>query len=328
MDSIMLSTGRGGFEATRKTRRSRRLLFDPFVVIAIALVLLMLAAFAFTGLISPSKANSGLWCGSYVTQDVKLDRDIFGCVDGGLMVGASNITVDLNGHTISGLGEGDGINMANVTGVTVLGGKVANFEVGIHLAGVTNTHVWDTQLSGNSDASVWAELSSNNKFRRMSMTQNGDGGFRLIGSHKNRIAGSTIAVASDSGIMLEGLSSHNRLVRNNVTLAGEGIKVEGGTGNRVFRNTTSRNGGAGIEVSSEAVATRVRENKAHWNGADGIFNEGTGTQVLGNRAGCNGGMGIKSSVLAAGGENWAGGNGDNLGCDGVVCRLDMSCGTE
>jgi parallel beta-helix repeat protein len=327
MESNMLSTG-SGFEATRKARRSRRLLFDPFVAIAIALVLLMLAAFAFTGLISPSNANSSLWCGSWVTQDVKLERDIFGCVDGGIVVGASGVTVDLNGHTISGLGEGDGIAVAGVTGVTVVGGSVANFEVGVHLQGVTNSHFLDTRLSGNSDASVWAEASSNNKFRRLTMTQNGDGGFRLIGSHNNRIAGSTISLASDSGIMLEVQSSHNRLVRNKVTQAGEGIKVEGGTGNRVFRNTTSWNGGAGIEVAEDSLATRVNQNQAHHNGADGIFIEAAGTQVNGNHAGCNGGLGIYSSVLVAGGENWAGGNGDNLGCNGVACRLNLSCGTE
>ena len=78
------------------------------------------------------------------------------------------------------------------------------------------------------------------------MTENGDGGFRLIGSSKNRIAGSTISGASDSGVGLEGLSSYNRLVRNKVTLAGEGVKVDDGTGNRVFRNTLSHNGGAGV----------------------------------------------------------------------------------
>ena len=55
---------------------------------------------------------------------------------------------------------------------------------------------------------------------------------------------------------------------------------------------------------------------------------GLGTQVNRNHAGCNGGMGIASPVLVTSDENWAGGNGDNLGCDGVVCRLSLSCGTD
>jgi parallel beta-helix repeat protein len=325
MDSHMLSPGRGGLQATRRGRRSR---LDSFVWIALALTLLVLAAFAFTGLVSSSRAQGGAYCGAYVTQDLTLQHDIYGCVDGGLIVGRSGITIDLNGHTITGLGEGDGIALLGVSGVTVRNGSIVNFEAGMRLTGVTGTHVSDTRLSMNSDASLWVESSTGNKFRRLTMTENGDGGFRLIASSNNRIAGSTISGASDSGIGLEGLSSYNRLVRNKVTLAGEGVKIDGGSHNRIFRNAVNWNGGAGIEISSESLNTRINENNAHHNGGDGIFIEGTGTQLNRNHAGCNGGMGIKSPVFVASGENWAGGNGDNLGCDGVVCRLSLSCGTE
>jgi parallel beta-helix repeat protein len=309
-------------------RRSRRLLLDPFVAIAIALTLLTLATFAFTGLVAPSRANGGAHCGAYVMQDLTLRHDIYGCVDGGLVVGRSGVTIDLNGHTIWGLGEGDGISLAGVSGVTVKNGSLVGFEVGLRMTGVSDSRVWDTRLRQSSDASVWLEGSTRNKFRRMTITENGDGGFRLIGSSHNRIAGNTISGASDSGIGLEELSNHNRLVRNRIKLAGEGIKLDGGSHNRIFRNATSWNGGAGIEVSAETLNTRINENDANHNGADGIYIEGLGSQVNRNEAGCNGGMGIKATVLAAGGENWAGGNGDDLGCVGVVCRLSATCGTE
>jgi parallel beta-helix repeat protein len=326
MESNMLIPGRGSFDATRRDRRSR---LDPFVWIAIGLTLAVLLVFAFTGLVAPSKADGGgLYCGAYVTQDVTLQHDINGCVDGGIVVAKSGVTVDLNGHTITGLGEGDGIAASGVTGVTIKNGSVVNFEAGLRLTGVQNSRVLDTRFSMNSDASAWVEASTGNKFKRLKMTDNGDGGFRLIASNDNRIAANTVSGASDSGVMMEELSSHNRLVRNTITLAGEGIKVEGGSHNRVFRNTTSWNGGAGIEVAEDSLHTRINENQAHHNGGDGIFIEGTGTQVNRNHAGCNGGMGITSPVLVASGENWAGGNGDNLGCHGVVCRISLSCGTE
>jgi parallel beta-helix repeat protein len=325
MDPNMLSSGSGGFVAVRRGRRSR---LDLFVWSALGLTLLALAAFAFTSLVSSSRAQGGVYCGAYVTQDVTLQHDIYGCVDGGLFVARSGVTIDLNGHTITGLGEGDGIALAGVSGVTIRNGAIVNFEAGLRMTGVTNSRVLNTRLSMNSDASAWVEGSSQNKFRRLKMTENGDGGFRVIASSRNRIVGSTISGASDSGIMLEELSSYNRLVRNKVTLAGEGIKVEGGTENRVFRNTTSWNGGAGIEVAEDSFNTRINENNAHHNGADGIFIEGVGTQVNRNRAGCNGGLGINAAVLSAGRDNWAGVNGDNVGCAGVVCRWDMSCGTE
>ena len=326
MDAEMISPGRGGFQATRKGRRSR---LDPLVWIAIGLTLAVLLLFAFTGLVSPSKANGGgAYCGAYVTQDLTLQHDIYGCVDGGIIVAKSGVTVDLNGHTITGLGEGDGIAAAGVTGVTIKNGSVTNFEAGLRLTGVQNSQVHDVRLSLNSDASAWVEGSTGNKFLRNTMTENGDGGFRLIGSSRNRIAGNTISGASDSGVGMEGLSSYNRLVRNKVTLAGEGVKVDDGTGNRVFRNTLSYNGGAGVEVASEAHSTRINENQTHFNGADGIFVEAFGAQINRNHSGCNGGFGIKATQLAAGNDNVAGGNGDNVGCDGVVCRISLSCGSE
>jgi parallel beta-helix repeat protein len=327
MDSEMISRARGGFQATRKDRRSR---LDPFVWIAIALTLLALLAFAFTGLVSPTKAKAqgGVYCGAYITQNVTLQHDLYGCVQGGIVIGKSGVTVDLNGHTITGLGEGDGIAAAGVTGVTVKNGSVVNFEAGLRFAGVTRSLVHDTRFSLNSDASAWIEGSTGNKFLRLTMTENGDGGFRLIGSSKNRIAGSTISGASDAGVGMEGLSSFNRLVRNKVTLAGEGVKVDDGTGNRVFRNNLSYNGGAGVEIAADAHQTRINENQTHFNGADGIFIEAIGAQVNRNNSGCNGGMGIKATQLAIGHDNVAGGNGDNVGCEGIVCRLNLSCGAE
>jgi parallel beta-helix repeat protein len=322
----MISPGRGGFEASRKGRRSR---LDPFVWVAIGLTLLALLAFAFTGLVAPSKAQGGgAYCGAYITQDVTLQHDVYGCVQGGLFIAKSGVTLDLNGHTITGMGEGDGIAAMGVTGVTIKNGSVVNFEAGLRLTGVTGSRVLDTRLRMNTDASAWIEGSSKNKFKRLTMTENGDGGFRLISSSQNRIAGNTVSGASDSGIGLEGLSSNNRLVRNKITLAGEGVKVGDGSGNRVFRNTVSWNGGAGVEVGAEAMNTRVNENQAHHNGAEGIFVEGFGTQLNRNNAGCNGGMGIKSTVLSGGRDNLAGANGDNLGCAGVVCRISFSCGSE
>jgi parallel beta-helix repeat protein len=329
MDAEMISPGRGGFQSTGRGRRAR---LDPFVWIAIALTLLAILAFAFTGLLAPSKAKAkaqgGLYCGAYVTQNVTLQHDLYGCVEGGIIIGKSGVTVDLNGHTITGLGEGDGIAAAGVTGVTVKNGSVVNFEAGLRLAGVSGSLVHDVRFSLNSDASAWIEASTGNKFLRLTMTENGDGGFRLIGSSKNRIAGSTVSGASDFGVGLEGLSSYNRMVRNKVTLAGEGVKIDDGTGNRVFRNTLSHNGGAGVEVASDAHQTRINENQTNFNGGDGIFVEAFGAQINRNRSGCNGGLGINATQLAVGKDNVAGANGDNVGCAGVVCRINLSCGAE
>ena len=44
-------------------------------------------------------------CGATVTTDTKLTSDLLNCPDNGIVIGAGDITLDLNGHTVSGDGE-------------------------------------------------------------------------------------------------------------------------------------------------------------------------------------------------------------------------------
>ena len=79
-------------------------------------------------------------CGSTVTTNVKLTHDLLNCPKDGLVVGAKGITIDLNGHTISGTssdGSGDpdqcfcGVNdTAGYDGVTLRSGRVKGFRDG------------------------------------------------------------------------------------------------------------------------------------------------------------------------------------------------------
>ena len=47
----------------------------------------------------------GLECGDTITADTTLDRDLTNCPSNGIIIGADDITLDLNGHTISGDGK-------------------------------------------------------------------------------------------------------------------------------------------------------------------------------------------------------------------------------
>src|SRR4051812_21206586 len=44
-------------------------------------------------------------CGETVTKDTKLANDLIDCPNEGIIIGADNITLDLNGHTV----DGDGV---------------------------------------------------------------------------------------------------------------------------------------------------------------------------------------------------------------------------
>src|SRR3954470_9606689 len=107
-------------------------------------VLLSLSVLAGLALISaPAQAKppEQVSCGQTLTHSVKLANDLTNCPSNGLVVGADDVTVDLNGHTIDGDGElvadcpfpgpacDAGVqNTGGYKGVTIEGGKVREFS--------------------------------------------------------------------------------------------------------------------------------------------------------------------------------------------------------
>ena len=65
------------------------------------------AAFAVVALLLPGSGQalvSQVSCGATITTDTQLDSDLANCPSNGIVIGADNITLDLNGHTVSGDG--------------------------------------------------------------------------------------------------------------------------------------------------------------------------------------------------------------------------------
>ena len=59
---------------------------------------------------TPATAETTVSCGQVLTESTKLANDLSGCMGEGLIIGAPNIELDLNGHTItSGLAHIDGV---------------------------------------------------------------------------------------------------------------------------------------------------------------------------------------------------------------------------
>ncbi len=73
-------------------------------------------------------------CGDTLTRNTRLHRDL-NCAGSGLIIGADNVRLDLNGHTVAGADgeESVGIEVASRHGVTVRNGVIRNFQIGIRL---------------------------------------------------------------------------------------------------------------------------------------------------------------------------------------------------
>src|SRR4051794_2777850 len=111
------------------------------------LAVALLAAGAVVAAAGPAAAGT-LGCGDIITVGARLGSELIDCPDEGLVIGADDITLDLDGHTIDGDGispvtcpvEGQACdvgvdNSAGHSGVTVQGGSIQQFNAGVLVSG-------------------------------------------------------------------------------------------------------------------------------------------------------------------------------------------------
>jgi sugar lactone lactonase YvrE len=241
-------------------------------------------------------------CGGVVTQSLTLQHDVGPCPAGtdGIVVGANNISVNLNGHSVLGPGPGmddgahAGIRLTQRSGVTVTGGRVSGFDAGVALIGSSSNTVSRLQVVQNV-----APLITPNGFEG---SEFGDG-IVLMFSAGNHIDGNVVdANGVFDGIGLLGLGTDDNSVTNNVVtnVVGDGLQGTNGIGigidispfldltlpgrggslhgNNVVGNTVRNNYTNGISVQSDVGAT-IAHNVSQANGLQNPFpGNGIGVQ--------------------------------------------------
>jgi Right handed beta helix region len=209
------------------------------LVAVLALGLLALAA-------GPALAQP-LGCGAVVTQDTTFTSDLLQCPGNGLVIGADGITVDLNGHTISGqiisAGSPDQVGIENRghDDVTIRNGTVTVFaRGGVLLVGVDRNRIQDLTMDFFDEFSIQLEGGgSANQFTGNHMARPGTSGISILGaaaaSRDNVIRGNGIDAANSANIALRSGRITGTLIEDNF-----GVAVES-DGNRtlIWRNTPS-----------------------------------------------------------------------------------------
>ena len=173
-----------------------------------------------------------LQCGDVITRDVTLEADL-ACQDhqDGLIIGASEVTVDLGGHTIYGPGDslgGAGIVNEGHRHVTIRNGAINGFFLGVHLLGASESTVEDLVLERIAVSGISLYSASGNTVRRITSRANA--------------AWDPFQWVSVSE------SDHNEIVSNTFTRALEAIRVARSSSNTVARNSTS---GAWVGIALE-----------------------------------------------------------------------------
>jgi parallel beta-helix repeat protein len=273
-------------------------------------------------------------CGETITADTTLDSDLIDCPNHGIVIGADDITLDLNGHIVDGddvlvdscpKNEVCDVGVLNDghNGVTITGGTVQEFAVGallfsarrnvlrnlttvdhvfsgILLFEVARTNVRGSTASGNAgpDSGVGITLveSHNNRIVGNATFDNAELGIHLTLSNHNFVGKNRVRDNPEDGIILQG--DGNRIVGNRVVRNAITITIftnpKRAVGNVVRRNQVRRAPRGGIAIDPAVEHTVVKRNHVFRAGGHGILIGNPTTKVTRNEARYNHRLGIKA----------------------------------
>lgn len=111
--------------------------------------ILLTLALGGAALLAPSLAAANPKCGANIRQSVKLTSDMNCPNSYGLVVAKPGITINLNGHTVTGTyGSDFGIDDQGYDRVTIENGTVRNFEDGVFVQYATGTKIEHVKAVG------------------------------------------------------------------------------------------------------------------------------------------------------------------------------------
>jgi len=259
-------------------------------------------------------------CGAIITADTKLGSDLTDCPGDGVVIGADNITLDLNHHTIDGdgppgtAGPDIGIRNDGYDGVTIEDGTVQEFDFGVRLDGPSGNSLLGVVSTRNGRAGIRVQNSGGDALVGNTVASNGTFGIIFFGgTHDNLVEKNTVSDNGGGGIG-DFVSDHDRIVHNVVSGNDEGIVAGGSSDTLIERNAVSDNF-VGIVVGGSDRNT-VSANRVSGN-LDGIVVDGDGNTVVRNHVsdalGCDDGEGCGFGISVEGGA-------DNLIAENDVAR--------
>jgi nitrous oxidase accessory protein NosD len=295
--------------------------FKPHPPAALAL-LLTGAAIGVSAFMGSQALAAPLACGDTITADTKLDSDLVDCPNNGIVIGANNVTLDLNGHTVDGDGEfvdhcsrnelcDVGVASERHNGLTIKGGRVKQFgigvgvfdaqhadlrqltvskniDLGIVLAEAERSEVRTSSVTANGlhtdEAGLGVFFSHHVKIRRNSISRNGDIGLIMFEADNIRIKKNTVADHPEAGMLLAG--DNNKVASNRVVRNSEGIGFAGND-NAITRNQVLESGLFGINRDG-GDRNLIAHNKVRGAGRQGILvgvygSHGRDNAVIANR---------------------------------------------
>lgn len=235
-------------------------------------------------------------CGVPITSSVKLTANLH-CPGGdGLVIGANNVVVNLNGKTVSGTGSGSGVVANGRWGVHVYGGVIAGFGDGIHFDNADYSSIKSLRVMDSNGVGIHLVAGSNhNSISFSTVTRSLGRQIHLEDSTHNRLTGLNLVKGGSDGVNFNKGAGYNSLTGSSISYhVGDGIKANGDA--NTFRGNTVHAATTGILIWEGASGVTVEGNTVTKASANGIYNyQGESNTVRGNKVGGSGANGIASN---------------------------------
>ncbi|WP_245916921.1 DUF7594 domain-containing protein [Nocardioides gansuensis] len=229
-------------------------------------------------------------CGQEIVASTLVTNDLTNCLGDGLVIGAPNITVDLAGHTIDGVGLGVGIRIDGFGEVTVRNGSVTDFDYGVQLnTGTARGLVEQLMLTANQVAAV--ELldadgpAGGNTIKSNRLEGNGLGISLVNGTSGATVVGNTVLENAREGVVLHG--SAGNVLDGNQFVGGSDRAIElfAASDNVLRGNSISGSGDGGIDVVAGSHRNLLEGNVLTATGDSGLYvSESDGNRLIENTA--------------------------------------------
>jgi hypothetical protein len=181
-------------------------------------------------------------CGDTIISNTILTGNL-NCADKGLIIGANDITIDCNGHSITGAGANPGIDITEggFNRTKINNCTIKNFSYGIYLYSAHNSTINNSNI--NSTLGIFLDNSNNNKIINSEVRSTFDRTLLLTSSSGNEISNSYFSLAGSSVPVVDiaWYSSNNKLINSTIFASSQaysGITIEDNSVNNQLNNCT------------------------------------------------------------------------------------------